>query len=87
MKQLDGLPLALATAGAYLSQVSIILKDYLCHYRTSWLRLQQTSLDLLSYEDRALYTTWNLSLNHIQNQIKSAEKLLRLWSYFDNQDL
>ncbi len=87
MEQLDGLPLALATTGAYLSQVSISLKDYLCHYKTSWLRLQQKSPELLSYEDRALYTTWNLSLKHIQKQNESAEKLLRLWAYFDNQDL
>ncbi len=42
---------------------------------------------MLSYEDRALYTTWNLSLKHIQYQNKSAEKLVRLWAYFDNQDL
>ncbi len=42
---------------------------------------------MLSYEDRALYTTWDLSFQHIQKQNKSAEKLLQLWAYFDNQDL
>ncbi len=63
------------------------MKDYLRYYKTSWLRLQQTSPNLLSYEDRALYTTWNLSFEHIQSQNKSAGKLLRLWAYFDNQDL
>ncbi|KAA6406627.1 MAG: TPR repeat protein [Lasallia pustulata] len=87
VNQLDGLPLALTTAGAYLSQVSTSLEDYLRHYRTSWLKLQQTSPDLLSYEDRALYTTWNLSFKHIQSQNKSAGNLLRLWAYFDNQDV
>ena len=34
-----------------------------------------------------MYTTWNLSFKHIQSQNESAEKLLRLWAYFDNQDL
>ena len=87
VKQLDGLPLALATAGAYLSQVSISLNDYLRHYKTSWLRLQKTSPNLLSYKDRALYTTWDLSFQHIQKQNKSAAKLLQLWAYFDNQDI
>ena len=87
VKQLDGLPLALSTAGAYLSQVSISLKDYICHYRTSWLRLQQTTPGLLFYEERALHTTWDLSFQHIQKQNKSAENLLQLWAYFDNQDL
>ncbi len=87
VKQLDGLPLALASAGAYLSQVAISLKDYLCHYRNSWLRLQQTTPGLLSYDERALYTTWDLSVQQIKKQNKSAEKLLQLWAYFDNQDL
>ncbi|SLM38624.1 Tetratricopeptide-like helical domain [Lasallia pustulata] len=87
VNQLDGLPLALTTAGAYLSQVSTSLEDYLRHYRSSWLKLQQKSPDLLSYEDRALYTTWNLSFKHIQSQNESAGNLLRLWAYFDNQDV
>ncbi|KAF2682085.1 hypothetical protein K458DRAFT_391120 [Lentithecium fluviatile CBS 122367] len=42
-KELDGLPLALATAGAYLDQVSTSFADYLRLYRASWLKLQQTS--------------------------------------------
>ncbi|MCJ1268875.1 hypothetical protein MMC22_008763 [Lobaria immixta] len=87
VKQLDGLPLALATAGAYLGQVSTSLETYLHYYKTAWRRLQQTSPELLSYEDRALYTTWDLSLKRIQTQNESAGKLLRLLAYFDNQDI
>ncbi len=34
-----------------------------------------------------MYTTWDLSFQHIQKQNKSAEKLLQLWAYFDNQEL
>jgi tetratricopeptide (TPR) repeat protein len=41
---------------------------------------------LLLY-NHALYTTWNLSFKHIQSQNESAEKLLQLWAYFDNQDI
>jgi hypothetical protein len=44
-KELDGLPLALATAGAYLDQVSTSFADYLRLYKASWLKLQQTSPD------------------------------------------
>jgi hypothetical protein len=51
VQQLDGLPLALATAGAYLYQVSTSFADYLRLYRASWLRLQQKTPQLLSYED------------------------------------
>jgi len=85
--KLDGLPLALATAGAYLSQVSTSLADYLRYYNSSWLRLQETSPELSSYEDRALYSTWNISYKHIHSRNESAGKLLQLWAYFDNQDL
>ncbi|KAL9089651.1 MAG: hypothetical protein Q9165_005683 [Trypethelium subeluteriae] len=86
-KELDGLPLALATAGAYLSKVATSIKDYLRLYKASWLRLLQKSPGLESYEDRALYTTWQLSLDHIKQRNELSARLLELWAYFDNQDL
>ncbi|KAF3031307.1 hypothetical protein E8E12_000040, partial [Didymella heteroderae] len=86
-EELDGLPLALATAGAYLHQVSTSFADYLRLYKASWLRLQQKTPQLLSYEDRALYSTWNISLEHVKQQSELATKLLQLWAYFDNQDV
>ncbi|RYO00078.1 hypothetical protein AA0121_g13436 [Alternaria tenuissima] len=85
--ELDGLPLALATAGAYLHQVSTSFADYLKLYKKSWLRLQQRTPGLLSYEDRALYSTWNISLDHVKQQSELATKLLQLWAYLDNQDV
>jgi hypothetical protein len=54
---LDGLPLALATAGAYLKQVAIGFSDYLRLYNKSWAKLQKTSPVLRSYKDRTLYST------------------------------
>jgi tetratricopeptide (TPR) repeat protein len=85
--ELDGLPLALATAGAYLYQVSTTFADYLQSYKASWLRLQRKTPRLLLYEDRALYSTWNISLHHVKQQSELATKLLQLWAYFDNQDV
>jgi hypothetical protein len=38
-KKLDGLPLALTTAGAYLDQAAISFSDYLRLYEESWLKL------------------------------------------------
>jgi hypothetical protein len=49
--------------------------------------LQQKTPQLLSYEDRALYSTWNISLDHVKQQSGLATKLLQLWAYFDNQDV
>jgi hypothetical protein len=52
----SGLPLALATAGAYLDQVLTSFSDYLRLYRESWLKLQRTGPEVSSYGDRALYS-------------------------------
>ena len=86
-KELDGLPLALATAGAYLDQVAISLSDYFRLYKASWTKLQKTSPELSSYEDRTLYSTWQLSFDHVKQQNELSARLLHLWAYFNNQDL
>jgi tetratricopeptide (TPR) repeat protein len=85
--ELDGLPLALATAGAFLDQVAISLADYLRLYKKSWAKLQKTSPELSSYEDRTLYSTWQVSFDHVEQRNGLSAKLLRLWAYFDNHDL
>jgi len=86
-KELDGLPLALATAGAYLDNVSTTFAAYRKMYRESWLRLQKTTPGLLSYEERALYSTWNMSYAQVKQRNMGSAMLLRLWAYFDNEDL
>ena len=86
-KELDGLPLALTTAGAYLDQAAISFSDYLRLYKVSWTKLQKTSPELSSYEDRTLYSTWQLSFDHVKQRNELSAKLLRLWAYFDNQDI
>ena len=86
-KELDGLPLALATAGAYLDQAAISFSDYLRLYKASWAKLLTTSPELSSYEDRTLYSTWQLSFDQVKQRNELSAKLLRLWAYFDNQDL
>jgi tetratricopeptide (TPR) repeat protein len=86
-RKLDGLPLALATAGAYLNQVSTSFSEYLRLFEDSWLKLLESSPEVDSYEDRALYTTWNLSYEHVMKQNLLSAKLLQFWAYFDNQDV
>jgi tetratricopeptide (TPR) repeat protein len=34
-----------------------------------------------------LYSTWNISLDHVKQQCELAMKLLQLWAYLDNQDV
>ena len=84
MEELDGLPLALSTAGAYLKRVAMDFSEYLQLYRTSWLRLQKMSPGL---EDRALHSTWNISYEQVERENTRSAMLLRLWAYFSNDDL
>jgi hypothetical protein len=41
----------------------------------------------MGYEERTLYSTWNVSFEQIRNQDAAAAELLRLMSYLGNQDL
>lgn len=84
---MDGLPLALSTAGTYLEHVTTSFAEYLHLYEVSWSKLLKTSPKLNSYEDRSLYSTWQITFDRIEKQNAASGKLLRLWAYFDNQDL
>ena len=86
-KRLDGLPLALATAGTYISQTADCFADYLQMYEESWNDLAENSDELLEYEDKTLYSTWNLSLKQVEAQDPEAAEILRLIAYFSNVDL
>nr|POE72161.1 vegetative incompatibility protein het-e-1 [Quercus suber] len=87
VQKLDGLPLALATTGSYLDQVTVSVAEYLTLYTSSWLQLHENDPGLDTYEDRTLYSTWRVSLDRIQQQNEVSAKLLGLWCYFSNQDL
>ena len=87
VEELDGLPLALCTAGAYLEHVTTSFSDYLRLYITSWGKLQKTGPQLTSYEDRSLYTTWQITFDRIQQINAASAKLLELWAYFERQDV
>lgn len=83
VQELDGLPLTLSAAGVYLEHVTASFSDYLRLYRESWLKLQMTSPQLSSYEDRSLYKTWQITLNQIEQQNVVSATLLKWWAYFD----
>ncbi|KAI8634681.1 hypothetical protein F5Y19DRAFT_120940 [Xylariaceae sp. FL1651] len=87
VEELDGLPLALVTAGAYLRRVSIGFADYLRLYKQSWARLHTDTPNLGSYKDRTLCSTWQLSYVQIQKQYPLAAHLLRWWAFFNNEDI
>jgi tetratricopeptide (TPR) repeat protein len=86
IKELDGFPLALATAAAYLRRTAMSPAKYLSLYKSSWAKLIQKTPSLNLY-DRKLYSTWQISLDQIETRNKHAVQLLQFWAYFDNEDL
>jgi hypothetical protein len=79
--------LALATAGSYLGQCTESVTEYLEAYEECWYELDDTSEELVEYEDRTLFSTWNLSLTQVQAQHPEVAELLRLLAYFDNKGI
>lgn len=92
VSHLDGLPLALATAGDYLRQTAISFAQYLRFYSLEWDKL--TSRTLHDYADerdqraqRTLFATWNISMYRIKEEWPEAAKLLRFLGFFDNHEI
>ena len=86
-ERFDGLPLALATAGDYISQTADSFGDYLQIYEQSWDDLAENSDGLMEYDNRTLYSTWLLSLKQVAAQDAEAAKIFRLMGYLGNMDL
>jgi tetratricopeptide (TPR) repeat protein len=77
----------LATAGAFLLQSSFTFERYLQEYEKHWNIYPRRPLRLQEYQDRTLYTTWDLSYLRLEKEGPDAAKLLQLFAYFDNQSI
>ncbi|KAL8340937.1 hypothetical protein RB601_006849 [Gaeumannomyces tritici] len=89
--RLDGLPLALVQAAAYMNAQTSSVRQYIAMLDES----DDSLVDLLSKEfeaidresetPRAVMETWILTFRQIQKQNPFASKLLSLMSFFDRQ--
>ncbi|KAJ5344404.1 TPR repeat protein [Penicillium brevicompactum] len=86
-ERLAGLPLALATAGTFLHRSKFTFERYLHEYERRWNINPRSPVKLNEYEERTLYTTWDISYSRLENQYPEAAKMLKLLAYFDNQTL
>ncbi|KAJ9480820.1 hypothetical protein VN97_g12706 [Penicillium thymicola] len=86
-ERLAGLPLALATAGTYLQRNTFTFERYLQEYEKRWNISPRRPLQLQEYQERTLYTTWDLSCSRLEKEDPDAAKILKLLAYFDNQRL
>ncbi|CAN9248412.1 unnamed protein product [Alternaria alternata] len=88
---LDGLPLAIAQAGAYLQESGVGLATYLRFYEQQWSELiasdHLADAPLQDYPERSVWTTWAISYQAIRERHEHTANLLLLWSFLDNKDL
>jgi tetratricopeptide (TPR) repeat protein len=78
---LDGLPLALNQAGAYLAETTISAPEYLERYRRYGLELLDRSED---YDHTSVTVTFRLALEQIKKRVlygQAAEELVRLCAF------
>ena len=89
--KLDGLPLAIAQAGAYLQQSGVGIEKYLEFYEQQWKELMDSEgpshTPLQEYLNGSVGTTWNISYKAVREKDEAAANLLLLWAFLDNRDL
>ncbi|KAJ5761735.1 uncharacterized protein N7511_005117 [Penicillium nucicola] len=84
---LDGLPLAIIIAAAFMRETGTSITQYLKHYRGSWSNLQALSSPGRQYQQGNMLETWQISFYEIQNRDPNAAHLLLLLARFDNRDI
>ena len=79
--ELDGLPLALDQAGAYIKAEACSLNDYLSLYRTRRQHLLQQRGSVDEKYPHSVATTWNISFDKVQHSRPAAAELLNFCAF------
>ena len=81
VEEMDGLPLALVQAGAYIVETACSLENYLDLYKTHHKELLARPSRLMLDYPETVATTWSLSFQQIEQQSPAAADLLRLCAF------
>jgi len=86
--KLNGLPLALTQAGAFIGRTGDDVQTYIDYFDRTWSNLmeKQDQFPLQEYGERSMLTTWKLSYDQVLRQSEAAAWLLRLWAFFYHDD-
>ncbi|KAL2822881.1 hypothetical protein BJX63DRAFT_426718 [Aspergillus granulosus] len=85
--RLDGLPLAVVIAGAYMRETGTGIGKYLELYQDFWFELQSQSKPMRQYQHGNILQTWLVSYQEVQRRDPTAAALLLLLACFDNRDI
>jgi tetratricopeptide (TPR) repeat protein len=81
VKELDGLPLALDQAGAYIEETSSTLEGYLKAYKRRQQELLQERGNERSFHPASVATTWSLNFEQVARLSPPAADLLRFFAF------
>src|SRR5262249_28265443 len=79
--ELDGLPLALEQAAAYIVAEGATFQDYLKSYRSGRLARLRKSRPALGHYPESVATTWAVNFAAVEAQSEAAADLLRLSAF------
>ncbi|CAG8424856.1 unnamed protein product [Penicillium salamii] len=84
--QMDGLPLALAAAGSYMSMIpSLKCLEYLELHKQGWYNVQQATPQVSSYNGK-LYSCWAMTFKKLAMS-QDVLRILMHWTCLDSQDV
>jgi tetratricopeptide (TPR) repeat protein/DNA-binding CsgD family transcriptional regulator len=83
VRALDGLPLALDQAGAYIEEVACSLAEYLELYQQRWMDLLNRQSTVPSDYPHTVVGTWSLAFEQVDQANPAAADLLRLCAFLD----
>jgi tetratricopeptide (TPR) repeat protein len=83
VQALDGLPLALDQAGAYIEETGCSLATYLERYQQQQITLLQRRGGVGTEHPEPVARTWTLSFAQVEQQSEVAADLLRLCAFLD----
>ena len=87
VEALDGLPLALDQAGAYIEETGCSLNDYLKFFKTRHSRLLRLRGKSATGHPEPVATTWSLSFEKIEQANPAAAELLRLCAFLHPDEI
>lgn len=84
--RLQGLPLALAQAGAYIYEMGISPRKYLESYEARTYDIMSQNNDI-TYANGSIMATFQISYDAVRARNPMAFQLLTLWGFLDNSDV
>jgi tetratricopeptide (TPR) repeat protein len=87
VKEMDGLPLALDQAGAYVEETECGLQGYWQLYQTQGTKLLKERGGLVTDHPDPVATTWSLSFKNVEQANSAAAELLRFCAFLAPDDI